>query len=246
LNIAWNSYFVWLPLSWFTEPHTCRWVKLDWNIKIEEWKNKINKTKIAHVFHICKVSVRLRPGLNPRTWVPKVSTLTPRPPKPHLGDIRRNYKIKNLILCSECVRCNDILGQGFTQENREIQQVITAVPNTYCIVYWYVVVNTDLYKGDVKVQCVAVVTSMADYSWNTKNSSTRIGESGAHPHRERGGIRPVDSKITMFILNMKLIEYYIMNCIGILVMNILCVCVCMCVCVCVCVYRVINDLWHLL
>jgi hypothetical protein len=26
---------------------------------------------------------RLRPGLNPRTWVPKASTLTPRPPKPH-------------------------------------------------------------------------------------------------------------------------------------------------------------------
>jgi hypothetical protein len=25
---------------------------------------------------------RLRPGLNPRTWVPKTSTLTPRPPKP--------------------------------------------------------------------------------------------------------------------------------------------------------------------
>ena len=25
---------------------------------------------------------RLRPGLNPLTWVPKASTLTPRPPKP--------------------------------------------------------------------------------------------------------------------------------------------------------------------
>jgi len=25
---------------------------------------------------------RIRPGLNPRTWVPKVSTLTSRPPKP--------------------------------------------------------------------------------------------------------------------------------------------------------------------
>jgi hypothetical protein len=25
---------------------------------------------------------RLRPGLNPRTWVPETSTLTPRPPKP--------------------------------------------------------------------------------------------------------------------------------------------------------------------
>jgi hypothetical protein len=25
---------------------------------------------------------RLRPGLNPRTWVPKASALTPRPPKP--------------------------------------------------------------------------------------------------------------------------------------------------------------------
>jgi len=67
-------------------------------------------------------------------------------------------------------------------------------------------------------------------------------ESGAHPHRVIGRIRPIDNKITMFILNIKLIEYYIMNCIGILAMNILyvyvfvCVCVCVCVSVCVCVY----------
>jgi hypothetical protein len=30
---------------------------------------------------------RLRPGLNPRTWVPEASTLTPRPPKPLLFNL---------------------------------------------------------------------------------------------------------------------------------------------------------------
>jgi hypothetical protein len=122
---------------------------------------------------------------------------------------------------------------------------ITAVRNTHCTVYWYTGMNTDLHKGDVKVECVAVVTCMTDYSWNIKNISTGIGVSGAHPHRERGQIRPIDNKITMFILNIKLIEYYIMNCIRILAMNILCVCacvfVCVCVCVCVCVYVCIQD-----
>jgi hypothetical protein len=36
---------------------------------------------------------RLRPGLNPRTWVPEASTLTPRPPKPliFVYTINTNY-----------------------------------------------------------------------------------------------------------------------------------------------------------
>jgi hypothetical protein len=33
------------------------------------------------IFPLLKIR-RLRPGLNPRTWVPEASTLTPRPPKP--------------------------------------------------------------------------------------------------------------------------------------------------------------------
>jgi hypothetical protein len=33
---------------------------------------------------------RLRPGLNPRTWVPNASTLTSRPPKPLLGFLLNN------------------------------------------------------------------------------------------------------------------------------------------------------------
>ena len=110
---------------------------------------------------------------------------------------------------------------------------ITAVHNTHCTFYWYIEVNTDLHKGNVKVQCVAVVTCMTDYSWSTKNSSTAIGESGAHPHRVRGGTISVDNKITTFILNIKLIEYYIMNCVGTLALNILCVSVCVCLCVCI-------------
>jgi hypothetical protein len=37
---------------------------------------------VLRIFPPLKVR-RLRPGLNPRTWVPEASTLTPRPPKPN-------------------------------------------------------------------------------------------------------------------------------------------------------------------
>jgi len=41
--------------------------------------------------------------------------------KRYLGDIRRNYKLKSFILCSQCVTCNDTLNEGleemhFTEE----------------------------------------------------------------------------------------------------------------------------------
>jgi len=39
------------------------------------------KESVLRIFSPLKIR-RLRPGLNPRTWVPKARTLTPRPPKP--------------------------------------------------------------------------------------------------------------------------------------------------------------------
>jgi hypothetical protein len=36
---------------------------------------------VLRIFPPLKIR-RLRPGLNPRTWVPEASTLTPRLPKP--------------------------------------------------------------------------------------------------------------------------------------------------------------------
>jgi hypothetical protein len=39
------------------------------------------KEGLLRIFRPLKIR-RLRPGLNPRTWVPEASTLTPRPPKP--------------------------------------------------------------------------------------------------------------------------------------------------------------------
>jgi hypothetical protein len=39
------------------------------------------KEGVLRIFLPLKIP-RLRPGLNPRTWVPEASTLTPRPPKP--------------------------------------------------------------------------------------------------------------------------------------------------------------------
>ena len=39
------------------------------------------KEGVLRIFSPLKIR-QLRPGLNLRTWVPKASTLTPRPPKP--------------------------------------------------------------------------------------------------------------------------------------------------------------------
>jgi hypothetical protein len=39
------------------------------------------KEGVLKIFSPLKIR-RLQPGLNPQTWVPKASTLTPRPPKP--------------------------------------------------------------------------------------------------------------------------------------------------------------------
>jgi hypothetical protein len=42
---------------------------------------------------------RLQPGLNPRTWVPEASTLTPRPPKPLvLTHAARMYQLYPLMM----------------------------------------------------------------------------------------------------------------------------------------------------
>jgi hypothetical protein len=77
---------------------------------------------------------------------------------------------------------------------------------------------------------------MNDSMCNIMNSSTTIGESGARSHSILGDSTPVDNTITMFILSIQLIECYTVNCIGSLTVNILFVYI----------YRVINDLWHLL
>ena len=97
--------------------------------------------------------------------------------------------------------------------------VITAVRNAHFIVYWYNEENTDLYKGDVIVPDAGIVTFMYDYPCCTMKSSTRIGVSGARPHRHRTVI-PVESKM-FCMLCIQLMERYIKNSIGILAMKIL-------------------------
>jgi hypothetical protein len=44
----------------------------------------VPKEGVLRIFPPLKIR-RLRPGLNPQTWVPEASTLTPRPPKPLNG-----------------------------------------------------------------------------------------------------------------------------------------------------------------
>jgi hypothetical protein len=43
--------------------------------------SSLPKEGVLRIFPLLKIRW-LRPGLNPRTWVPEASTLTPRPPKP--------------------------------------------------------------------------------------------------------------------------------------------------------------------
>ena len=51
---------------------------------------------------------RLRPGLNPRTWVPKASTLTPRPPKP----LEWHIVIRISWHFSKCCSCHFRVGES--------------------------------------------------------------------------------------------------------------------------------------
>jgi hypothetical protein len=51
------------------------------------FRDILHSANLRHGTHVLKIFPplkirRLRPGLNPRTWVPEASTLTPRPPKP--------------------------------------------------------------------------------------------------------------------------------------------------------------------
>ena len=77
-------------------------------------------------------------------------------------------------------------------------------------------------------RCVAIVPCMTeDYFCHTMNISTRICVSGARPHRERGDTSHVDSKISMFILSIQLMECYSLNSIWSFEINILHVYICM-------------------
>ena len=53
------------------------------SFKFTTWDRRLyfpSEGRRAEDFFARKIR-RLRPGLNPRTWVPEASTLTPRPPK---------------------------------------------------------------------------------------------------------------------------------------------------------------------
>ena len=114
----------------------------------------------------------------------------------YLGNIRRNYKFRSLILCSECVTCYDFIRQGVTEGKRNIKRFITAVHNLFVYTCRYTEVSTDLHHGNVIVLVIATVTWVFDYSCKTVKCSTRIKEIGASSHRKRAGSSPVDSKIT--------------------------------------------------
>jgi len=77
---------------------------------------------------------------------------------------------------------------------------------------------------------------MYDYTSSAMSCSTRSGESGARPHRNRVNTSPADNKILMFMLCIQLIEFNIANSVGSVVMNNLYA------------YKhsVINEVWNLL
>ena len=77
-------------------------------------------------------------------------------------------------------------------------------------------------NDDVIVHGGVIVTTMTDFSCSTKNNFIRIGVVGDRSHKGKSSWSPVDSGMLMFVLNIHLIECYIMNPIGSLVINILC------------------------
>ena len=63
---------------------------------------------------------RLRPGLNPQTWVPEASMLTTRPPKPSCNDI--TLFVKYQILTLKSLYINECANQFSIQwHNLEVQ-----------------------------------------------------------------------------------------------------------------------------
>ena len=124
----------------------------------------------------------------------------------------------------------------FTEEQREINLVITAVRNTHFIVYWYFEGNTNLHNGDVIVPVGGIEFFMYDDSCKIMNSSIRIGVSGARPHSDIVRIIPVDRKLLLFMLCTQSMEFYIVNSKGNLVRNIMYVYI----------HSVIKEVWNLL
>ena len=59
-------------------------------------------------FNVRKIQ-RLRPGLNPQTWVPEASMLTTRPPKPSSKVLNSRDKNANLLISAAVVRTS-VLG----------------------------------------------------------------------------------------------------------------------------------------
>jgi hypothetical protein len=75
------------------------------------------KEGVLRIFPPLKIR-RFRPGLNPRTWVPEASTLTPRPPKP-LITWRTEARLVNL--CQQfCIKINK-------KENNKINSILLLI-----------------------------------------------------------------------------------------------------------------------
>ena len=67
----------------------------------------------AEDFYVRKIQ-RLRPGLNPQTWVPEASLLTTRPPKP---SIVVKLKCLGVTLYVHCLSCFLNTSQSFSYSN---------------------------------------------------------------------------------------------------------------------------------
>jgi hypothetical protein len=70
------------------------------------------KEDVLRIFPPVKIR-RLRPRLNPRTWVPEASTLTPRPPKP----FPRGYSWHSFLLAAELTQGHSAAGRIKSTKN---------------------------------------------------------------------------------------------------------------------------------
>ena len=71
---------------------------------------------MLRIFTLVKIQ-RLRPGLNPRTWVPEASMLNTRPPKPSIAGVTSPPDFNRV--CSE-FRCNALQLQRTFRRNEAI------------------------------------------------------------------------------------------------------------------------------
>jgi hypothetical protein len=80
---------------------------------------------------------RLRPGLNPRTWVPEASTLTPRPPKPPTARLNINLTLTIYLYIRTILKINSDYFPVSYSRKRNYTRKISNLKLTFSYLFWH-------------------------------------------------------------------------------------------------------------